>query len=336
MAGMSRFRVVDGPQEVDAAPRELRVQLAADAASVPGARRFVRDGLTSWGRHALVDDAALGVTELTSNAALHSGSRYVQIVVSDLSQAIRISVADSGTIPIAAVVPRTGRPLRDGAETVLPLADQPTTGRGLVIVSTLARAWGVDETTDGKAIWAELATPGEENPVRPPLTSSDASLAMPSSGLPPDWHLVRLEECPVLAGLFLDQHLDELIRELQLIDADLDAVPSRELAAVIARLLDRSAHARHTARRVAQDAAMAGLTSISIDMPVPAQTAIDIQELEAAVAAADRLCESRQLMTLASPPETRLLRAWMTHEFVQQIEHSASPVRYAEWRVANR
>ncbi len=332
MVCMSWFGGIEGSQHNKAdSARELQVQFAADAASVPGVRRFVRDGLTAWGRHELVDDAAICVTELASNAALHSGSGFVQIVVRDLPEAIRISVTDTGTIPATAVVPRMGRPLHDGGEQVLPLSQQPTTGRGLVIVSKLARAWGVDETAEGKAIWAELASPGEEHAVRSPITSADNAFEEPNNGLPPDWYPVRLEECPVLASLFLDQHLDELIRELQLIDSDQNAVPSRELAAVISKLLDRAAHARHTARRVAQDAATAGFTSISIDMPVPVQTAVDIQELEAAVAAADELCESRQLMTLASPRETRLVRAWMTHEFVQQIQHQAKPVPYAEW-----
>ncbi len=41
------------------APIRLQVRLAADAASVPAARRFVADGLNAWGEGGLVDAAEL-------------------------------------------------------------------------------------------------------------------------------------------------------------------------------------------------------------------------------------------------------------------------------------
>lgn len=49
---------------------DLRVRLVADVSSVPGARRFVTDGLVDWGREHLVDDAPLCVTEMAANTAL--------------------------------------------------------------------------------------------------------------------------------------------------------------------------------------------------------------------------------------------------------------------------
>jgi hypothetical protein len=53
--------------------------------------------------------------------------------------------------------------------------------------------------------------------------------------------------------------------------------------------------------------------------------------LQQAVTAADELCEQMQLLTLASPPEIRELRAWMTHELVAQIDHGATPVTWTGW-----
>ena len=84
----------------------LRIRLAADAASVPGARRFVADGLRAWGRPNLVDDAALCVSELAANATLHSASTFMEIVMSGLDRSVRISVEDDGMTPAEAVVPR--------------------------------------------------------------------------------------------------------------------------------------------------------------------------------------------------------------------------------------
>src|SRR3954469_25883354 len=58
---------------------ELRVRFATDPASVPGARRFVRDGLASWGLAHLSDDVALCVTELAANSALHSAGSFMSV-----------------------------------------------------------------------------------------------------------------------------------------------------------------------------------------------------------------------------------------------------------------
>ena len=50
------------------------------------------------------------------------------------------------------------------------------------------------------------------------------------------------------------------------------------------------------------------------------------------VTEADRLCEREQLLTLASPPELRELRAWMAHEVSGQLRDAAVPITWAEWR----
>lgn len=57
----------------------LRLSLAAEPVSVPAARRFVADGLASWGRNDLLDDATLCVSELASNAALHASSTFMHV-----------------------------------------------------------------------------------------------------------------------------------------------------------------------------------------------------------------------------------------------------------------
>jgi anti-sigma regulatory factor (Ser/Thr protein kinase) len=309
-------------------PGELRVRLAAEPASVPGARRFVSEGLVSWGHHSLVEDAALCVTEMASNAALHSGSGFMNVLVHDLDRTVRICVEDEGAVPVHAVVPQMHHsPAANGGSHNV--EDEPTTGRGLAIVSILASRWGVDQTDVGKRIWAEITTPGRENPVRRPQTSTVSD--EPASGLPADWFSVVLRDCPVELSLRQDQHLDELIRELQLVDSDRAAPPSRALAEVIARLLQGPAFARHTGRRIAQDAHALGLVTIDVTMTVPGEVAAQVRQLNEAVAEADRLCEEEELLTLASPADLRLIRAWMTFSIDDQIENGAEPVSYADW-----
>ncbi len=58
-------------------------------------------------------------------------------------------------------------------------------------------------------------------------------------------------------------------------------------------------------RRTAQDAAAAGLEQVTVVMLLPKHAAEEVERLDDAVSAADALCSSEQLLTLASPPEIR-------------------------------
>lgn len=112
-------------------------------AQVAEARRFLA-GLLDAGPAA--DDAVLCLSELASNAAQHSrsgqpGGSFTVRVRLDGAE-LRVAVADGG-----------GR--WDSAGT----ADDQH-GRGLTIVTALARAWGVRDTSDGgRAVWFELTLP---------------------------------------------------------------------------------------------------------------------------------------------------------------------------------
>jgi anti-sigma regulatory factor (Ser/Thr protein kinase) len=284
---------------------EVQVRFAADPASVPGARRFVTDGLTSWGLGELVEDATLCVSELAANAALHSGSGFMQIGMRRLDGVVRISVEDEGVVPAQAVVPRPSFPDPDDDSDTLRLEDEPTTGRGLAIVSVLASEWGVDETAAGKRVWVDVTHTDIRHGVRQPRTSTSGSPGQqPGGPLPAGWVLVRLLGCPVRLSLRQDEHLDELIRP---------------------------AHARHTGRRVAQQAAAAGKDYIDVEMAMPREFSAEVQKLQTAVKAADVLCEDLRLLTLSSSADVRALRAWMTEELVAQIERGASPVSWQHW-----
>ena len=298
---------------------ELRVRLAAETASVPGARRFVTDGLVEWGRDHLVDDAALCITEMAANSALHSGSPYMHIRLRDLEPAVRLSVEDDGAlVPLPAVAPP-------------PVESQGTTGRGLAIVSVLAKSWGIEERADGRRIWAELAGDGVEHDVRPPAVELGEQALPEPAALPADWVTVRLPACPVQLGLQIDQRLDDLVRELQLIDSEVGPTPPRELGELIERLVTRPAFARHMGRRIALDAAAAGLEYVDIEMTLPREMGAMLRELLAADNLADEISETHQLLTLRSTPEMVSLRTWFTESIVDQAENDADPVPYDEW-----
>ena len=305
-------------------PGRLRVRLAADAASVPAARRFVVDGLTAWGDVDLVEAAELVASELSSNAALHAAAEFMHVTLErpTTTTGVRVAVEDDGPVPVDAVRPRT-RP--DDAD----WPELDATGRGLAIVAMVAGRWGVDETARGKRVWADLVDPDEVHGIAEPELLRGAEAA--PDILPPGWALVRLVECPVELSLQQDGHLDELVRELQLLSIDEGNDDSAALAEEIRGLLVSPTHARLTGRRAAERARAEGRGSVDIEMAMPREFGDLVARLQEAVKRADVLCEDGRLLTLASPPELRALRAWMTHEVLGQTTHGAAPVPWSAW-----
>jgi anti-sigma regulatory factor (Ser/Thr protein kinase) len=116
----------------------LRFERGAAAGS---ARRAVRETLDRWKLAHLADDALLVTTELVQNALRHTGAGGV-LVLRRTAGALRIEVADGSTAP----------------PTVRPPDPTRVGGRGLSIVSAVARAWGtLSHGGGGKIVWAELA-----------------------------------------------------------------------------------------------------------------------------------------------------------------------------------
>jgi hypothetical protein len=154
---------------------EQRARFVSEPMSVPDARHFVADRVASCGFAELVEDAALLATELSANAALHSHSRYFDVVVRTTTSAVRIGVEDEGAVSASGVVMRPS-PLAevggaelapgmldaaghlDGANLTDLLEEEPGSGRGLVIVAALADRWGIDRTGSGKIVWGEFVT----------------------------------------------------------------------------------------------------------------------------------------------------------------------------------
>lgn len=320
--------------------RVLRVRFAADPASVPGARRFVADGLRAWGHDALVDDATLCVSELAGNAALHGNGSYIEVSVLDLRRAVRLCVEDDGPAPPEAVSPRTTLPgLDDAFDDELDELDRalnaPTTGRGLAIVSVLSSDWGVEELENGKRVWADLSPSrsAEEPPPGGVAHESEPNPA-PANGhgspVPDDWCVVRLLGCPVELSLRQDQHLDELVRELTLISADKHNPASAPLAARLEAILRAPAHVRAAGRQQAQAAQRRGEVFVDVEMAMPREFSSEVRRLHEAVLEADVLCDQQRLLTLASPVEVREFRTWMTDEIVAQVEQGAAPVPWLD------
>src|SRR6202034_146836 len=128
-----------------------------EAAAVAAARKFVRDTLCSWldagsgtaADDGLFDDAVLLTSELVTNAVVHAGTQ-VQVTCKLAAGAVEVVVRDSHP---ARMVPG---PAPDDT-----VPAERTGGRGLLLPSALAAAWGVSYGTDAKAVWFRMGLPGD-------------------------------------------------------------------------------------------------------------------------------------------------------------------------------
>lgn len=127
--------------------------LSSASGVVPLARDFTRQALYDWGwlpattadRRAAAEDVLLVVSELVTNACLHTEGPE-ELRVAFRTKILRIEVADRGDGQPAPRTPhRAGRP----------------GGHGMFIVQRLSLDWGVLKApaSRGKTVWAELAVP---------------------------------------------------------------------------------------------------------------------------------------------------------------------------------
>lgn len=104
------------------------------------ARRFLDQALEPLRQaEALVDDARLVLNELVTNAVKHGRSR---MLVSIRTQDSRTQLAVHDQSP--------------AQPTLLDASPDAACGRGLKIVAALSNTWGVETTTSGKTVWAEI------------------------------------------------------------------------------------------------------------------------------------------------------------------------------------
>ncbi|MFH8976658.1 ATP-binding protein [Streptomyces sp. NPDC017890] len=120
---------------------QLRCRLAQrDLRAVPEARRALRDMLRHWGRPGRSEIAELLTSELVTNALVHTDDDAV-LTATVGPDGLRVEVRDFvGGLPR----PRAPEP------------EERTNGRGLVLVQSLADAWGVRPHGVGKSVWFRL------------------------------------------------------------------------------------------------------------------------------------------------------------------------------------
>ncbi|WP_329402431.1 SpoIIE family protein phosphatase [Streptomyces melanogenes] len=116
--------------------------LAIDAREVARARRLVVGRLREWGLEEVAETVELLVSEVVTNAVRHAHSHQVRLRMVR-AESLRCEVVDDDhTLPM-----------------LLHAGPLDEAGRGLRVVSRLAREWGTSRTGEGKTVWFEVSLP---------------------------------------------------------------------------------------------------------------------------------------------------------------------------------
>jgi anti-sigma regulatory factor (Ser/Thr protein kinase) len=107
--------------------------------AVRHARHHVHDVCEASDLSHLSDLASLLTSELVTNALQHSHGS-AQVLASRVGDRLQVVIADDSPAPPRVVA-------RD---------DMSESGRGMLLVDALSRAWGVDAGSGGKVVWFEV------------------------------------------------------------------------------------------------------------------------------------------------------------------------------------
>ncbi|HZF91707.1 SpoIIE family protein phosphatase [Streptomyces sp.] len=108
--------------------------------AVRHARRFTNRTLRAWGIAGQADAALLIVSELVTNALVHTGGP-VRLDLTLVGGRMRVAVADNS--PRSPVKPTS-------------IGWEATGGRGLLLVEAMSAAWGTVPVSGGKQVWSEI------------------------------------------------------------------------------------------------------------------------------------------------------------------------------------
>ncbi|MFG2309156.1 SpoIIE family protein phosphatase [Streptomyces sp. NPDC048566] len=109
--------------------------------AVRHARRYTRRAMRGWGVAAHLDAALLIVSELVTNALVHTDGQ-VRLDLTLINHRLRIAVADNS--------PRT--PIKPAS-----IGWEATGGRGILLVEAMSDTWGTVPVSGGKQVWSEIS-----------------------------------------------------------------------------------------------------------------------------------------------------------------------------------
>lgn len=298
-------------------PGDVSRRLPPVPASVPEARRLVRDLLAAVGREDLEDTAALLVSEIVTNALLHAGTP-IQVAARLEGRHLRVEVGD-GSVHLP--VPRR-------------YASTAGTGRGLLMVEQLVDDWGVVRHSDGKTVWFTLSD-GERSAHVGAFSGVDTAGDEADAS---DVVEVQLLRMPLLLHTAWQEHVEALLRELLLASLDEEDLEDFDSIATHAEATDALAVlAEHVPvveigpdpEELLQEATEPAVSSSEVVVPVPRDSVPNFDTLERAVEAALELSSGGGTLTPPTQPELQQFRTWLC----RQVRRQASGLTPEPWTV---
>lgn len=294
--------------------------VAIDAPRTVGdARRWLRHQVGRWAPAGAGDAAELVLSELVTNAVLHSEGP------------LRVSLSHRSGCLVIEVVDGNGH----GVPTIRYYSTDAATGRGMHVVARLSSAWGVRHLAAGKGVWALLADPADpERSARCARCFAPATwlLADPTAATPRVGHTglpghrsrparVVAPNLPVWVYVAGQEHNDALMRELRFVaqGPTVRRVPRHLFALVSDR--ERPFNAELALLRAQVDEARArGAATVDLELPVSQRSLERFTRLAALHDEADGLCTRGELLTLVSPPVVRRFRAWFLEQLRARLD----------------
>ncbi|MGZ4438473.1 MAG: ATP-binding protein [Nocardioidaceae bacterium] len=286
------------PPGVSARADGVERRLPPQPGSVARARREVRGLLESAGREDLVDNAALLVSELVTNALLHAGTTIV-LVAHLADGGLRVEVGDgSQHLPVRRRYATTAG-----------------TGRGLMMLEQVADAWGVQRHAEGKVVWFEVGRHG----------STDEGGVSGHGAAAGTGFEVELLNMPLLLHQAWQEHAEALLREYLLfsLDDEGDDDPIQVHAEATDAIAVLEEHVPPGAVTVKADRLMADATEPRVSapllrVPVPLSSVPHFETLDRTIDAALELTERGLVLTPPTQPEIRWFRRWLCDEVRRQ------------------
>jgi anti-sigma regulatory factor (Ser/Thr protein kinase) len=122
------------------------VVLPPALSSVGTGRRFVQRLLTQWHLDHLADVAVLLASEALTNAVVHAATAVRLEVRQD--RELEVRVTDYSSAPVLSPVSALG------LQSLMTDPDlEAESGRGLMLIASLAERWGVTPQDAGKTVW---------------------------------------------------------------------------------------------------------------------------------------------------------------------------------------
>ncbi len=285
------------------------------------ARSWVSKVLAEIGREDLVDAAQLGVSELVTNALIHS-QPPLSVRVRGTVNHPRIEVVDSSPVP----------PQRAG------IAPEPeevddfnltTFGRGLDLVAMMSRRWGSDLAHDGrsKSVWFEPSGQSHyESHLEGEIYAFDADAQDPAVVHGPRMPLLLLGVPARLFGEMRRYHF-EVRRELRLLA--MTAPEDYPLAIEITNIFVQADRERRSSTGVATlDRAIAeGAETVDLEYEVPVTTPVTMAKIRDLLKEVYRALSQEHLLALRPPDEVVDLETWYFTEFERQ-GNGENPLRW--------